>query len=943
MVTRFANNLYLCSRKTLRLPSEALIYQIMKHTLTLLLCLISLTAMAERRSVAQMRSGLTSVMTPERAQRLRPLTLQQLGGTPLERLDNICIMTDAEAGWAVVGRSTDAPSVLAYGDGELRMDELPPAFGYLMEIYNSQLADGSLTASVADVSSTRRVRRRVDYINVSPLLTTAWAQGFPFYNMCPMYENTGARCVTGCVATAMAQVLNFHKLPKTMHGYKTYGYTNKDGHRVNYSFDYANTTFDWANMKDSYSSSTQAQKDAVATLMYACGVGTNMVYHYSESGANPWIGADAINCFMDGIRAEMKEFSEDVMLSELGAGRPIIYSGGSESGGAHCFVIDGCNQSGYYHCNLGWGPGSSGNYLPTNLGNYPKPQSLMRVYPSDEIPTCTPMVDLQGKYAQASHTPATSLQTGQWYVLWNAGRSGSPMSNGIGKDMTNTSLIPSGESTIYNAPQLVRLVSSAGGKYFIQTGLGDYWPDFSQWGGTAGATRNKSNAYTIKPIQPGYYSLRAPSSYVDTNGPGSTLVGWNPQAPTDTVSNSSWKFYPVTILDQPVGPDPKPETLPEFDAAKRYTLRNTGYSQGYLVAVSQDDAHPTLRGVTQDHANGLYPGALYHDEADLENEGAHWRILTESGQQYLQNELTGKYLTHESDQKPYIFTTTKTPIHIAEGAGGTYTFNASTDSKSYLCAATNVENPAAFWEATDAGSVWTVEEAPQPDPLKGVTYTTITSLSELGDPLAAYTLQNTGYSQGYLVATSADDAHPTLRGVTQDHANGLHAGALYHEEADLRSPYSYWQIVLHEGNYYLYNVGAQQFLANEGARSCYVFTSEPKAMRVGLHSNGALWFSSDNDTQSYLCAATHLPNPAAWYTQNDPGSIWLVKRLTAGLDLPTADPFSTTGMDGAPEASPSVRATMYDLQGRAYPAQGHTRGATQQRGLYIMQGRKVVK
>lgn len=863
------------------------------------------------------------------------LSLLLLAGSPAAAWDHLRVETPQEGGWRVVTLG-DAPIVLAFGEQSLDQDHLSPEFCYLLDCYDAALqTDPTL-------QTRNKLRRKVQFSNISTLLRTTWAQNSPYNNMCPLYNGGTSRCVTGCVATAMAQVLNYHQLPKTMRGSKTYGYVNKEGKRVSHSFDYGATTFDWANMKNSYSSfASTASKNAVATLMYACGVATNMNYSPSESGANPWVGADGINCFMDGIRAEYKTFSSDDVLLELQASRPVIFSGTNpNTGGAHCFVIDGARSDGYFHCNLGWGGGNDGYYLPTDMAGYSKSQDIVRLWPSDERPSCTPIAELRDKYALARWEPVTSLEVGRWYALWNAGRAGSPFSQGQGQTVLNTSMLPTGESTIYNAAQLIRLVRRSSGGYYIQTGIGDYWGGMSAWGGECRTTANGSAYFSQASIYPGYWSINVNSQcYVDTNGPGGGIVGWNTAAPTDTVSNSSWRILPVTLSDDEISPSP----LPEFDAAKRYTLRNTGYSQGYLVAVSQDDAHPTLRGVTQDHANGLYPGALYHDEADLEDDGAHWRILTESGQQYLQNVLTGKYLTHEGDQKPYIFTTTKRPIHIAAGAGGTYTFNASTDSKSYLCAATNVENPAAFWEATDEGSIWTVEEAPQPDPLKGVTYATITSLSELGDPLAAYTLQNTGYSQGYLVATSTDDTHPTLRGVTHDHSNGLYSGALYHEEADLRSPLSYWQIVQHEGAYYLYNVGTQQFLSNEGVRTCYVFTSEPKPMRIGLHSGGTLWFSSDNDTQSYLCAATQLPNPAAWYTQNDPGSIWLVKRLTAGLDLPTADPFSTTGIDGAPEASPSIRATMYDLQGRAYPAQGHTRGTTRQRGLYIMQGRKVVK
>lgn len=80
-----------------------------------------------------------------------------------------------------------------------------------------------------------------------------------------MIGNT--RCVTGCVATAMAQVLNYHKLPRTMHGTKTYGYT-LNGTRYTNSFDFGANTFDWNNMNDTYGwLVTNAQKAAVALFL----------------------------------------------------------------------------------------------------------------------------------------------------------------------------------------------------------------------------------------------------------------------------------------------------------------------------------------------------------------------------------------------------------------------------------------------------------------------------------------------------------------------------------------------------------------------------------------------------------------------------------------------------------------------------------------------------
>lgn len=944
-----------------------------KTLILILLGLVSLVASAQRttaparRSPAQLRAALVNAVGTVRAESLSPVVEH----------DAISVLSSAQGGFAVVNHSTHFPAVLAYGDQPFDSANPSPEFLYLMELYEEAIEAAETAANAGALSDAAGDAPQSDeaWTTIAPMLTTKWGQGSPYYNKCPLGADGKSRCITGCVATAMAQVLNYYELPKHMTGRKTYGYLDDKQQRRELSFNYGETTFDWANMHDTYSVSNSAQKDAVATLMLACGVATGMRYTPSESGANTWVGDDGINCFMDGIRADHYAFSTDRVLQELKAGHPVIYSGATSSGGAHCFVIDGCRSDGYFHCNLGWNGSSDGYYLPTDMKGYAaRAQAIECVYPSDYVPTYTPIAELQGKYATASTEAATSVEVGQWYVLWNSGRSGSPMSNGVGNEITNTSIIPSGTSTSLCAPQLIRLQKpSLGSGYYIQTGLGDYFGNFPQYY-SGRATKDGNTSFTISTIQQGYFCIRGSNAvYLDTNGPGGTVVGWNTMPPTDIYSNSSWQIFPVTLSDTDPTAGLGIGAGARFDNDKFYTLKNTGYSQGLLVALTENDANPTLRGVTQNHSSGIYKGAAYHDAVDEYNRGTYWQIITENGKQYLKNYGTGKYLTNGGDKTCYVFTDQKTPINIVLMDDGSYRFNAGSQAESFLCAATQLANPAAFWTYDDAGSIWQVEETEVKRPYTPVTgvvlngqsaslfagsslqleatvspeFATNPELSwtssnaevatvsdgglvralKAGDALITatsidnpscqavfslkvygatakqmmsefadgdvYLIRNVGgagsrYSQGYLVATNpvaTDDSghqYPVLRGVEIEHAQGC-IDSDYKSALDYTSPYSYWQIFTDGSDRYLYNIGVGKFLTNQGNRSCYVFTDEPTPINVTFASNGVFRFNVGTDSQSYLCAATHLRNPAAYWTATDPGSYWSVTAIE-GLD-----------------------------------------------------------
>jgi hypothetical protein len=215
---------------------------------------------------------------------------------------------------------------------------------------------------------------------VGPLVQTKWDQGAP-YNM---YAPGG--CPTGCVATAMAQLMKYWEWPVTGTGEHSY-------YAMGYGEQYANfgaTTYDWDNMIESYNTGgTQEQKEAVATLMYHCGVSVDMMYEPDGSGAYSQDVPVAINNYFSYSEhathiGKSGSYNDWIALLKTNIDQhiPIYYSGQSPDGG-HAFICDGYDVDDLFHFNYGWG-GSGGGYLLIDGENFEYSGSQAIVY--DFIP-----------------------------------------------------------------------------------------------------------------------------------------------------------------------------------------------------------------------------------------------------------------------------------------------------------------------------------------------------------------------------------------------------------------------------------------------------------------------------------------------------------------------------------------------------------------------------
>lgn len=290
----------------------------------------------------------------------------------------IYLFNKAEGGYVVVSADDVAAPVLGYSDsGAIDPQNLPENFAWWLGEYEQ-----AITSAVEAGASPYLSLSRADFTPIQPLMTTLWDQGSPYNLLCPQIGTETT--VTGCVATAMAQVMKYHNWPEQISSDAVFSYNWESGNKL-LSWNAGGVTLDWANMLDTYNAGnyTTAQANAVATLMKACGYSVSMEYDVASkggSGAATIDVGDALIKYFNydkGVTSYFrtwfgKQQWEEMIYNNLRDCGPVLFSGSNPSGG-HAFVCDGYRSDGYFHINWGWSGISNGYFLlnaldPDNQG-----------------------------------------------------------------------------------------------------------------------------------------------------------------------------------------------------------------------------------------------------------------------------------------------------------------------------------------------------------------------------------------------------------------------------------------------------------------------------------------------------------------------------------------------------------------------------------------------
>lgn len=255
------------------------------------------------------------------------------------------------------GDETMGAPLIGYSyTGSIDPSNMPPAMVDMLEAYSTSRVESPVSRAARE--------------NIPPLLSTTWDQSDPYNRLCPEYGDKN--CVTGCAATAIAQVLTHYRYPACPTGTGTALFR---GEQLTLNLD--EHPIDWDNVIYDYTGQfTDAQAEAVANLMRVTGFSISMEYGDMSSGA-------AVNDCILGLTSHMKfdksmrslrhslftdsEWNK-LVYDELAANRPLVYFGFNLMAG-HAFVCDGYDGTNgdYFHINWGWSGLSDGYFLLSNL------------------------------------------------------------------------------------------------------------------------------------------------------------------------------------------------------------------------------------------------------------------------------------------------------------------------------------------------------------------------------------------------------------------------------------------------------------------------------------------------------------------------------------------------------------------------------------------------
>ena len=365
-----------------------------KILLFIFLFVVPCLLFAGNRSEMQMKEAAINALNTNSGNQRRAGSINEI--KEYLTLSKLKIYGYDNGGFAVVTSDDKYESVIGVSSSHFTKT-IPCGFKWWMETVNDNMQNGNVS------EKTMSSRRAPQNTSVAPMITTTWGQGRPYNNNCT-YTHGGDtyQCVTGCVATALAQILNYYRQPAQGTGSISYDVDyNNNEFTITYSEDFSQSTYDWNNMLDSYAAynnttTVDTHTQAVAKLMKDCGVASRMNYGVMESGATLIDAEYALKNYFSYSNSTKYyyrgEYGKDdwlnIIYNELDNGRPILYGGALDDNGTdgHAFVLNGYDSSGNIYINWGW-DGNFDGYFDIDLLNpsthqFNNAQGMLVIIPS---------------------------------------------------------------------------------------------------------------------------------------------------------------------------------------------------------------------------------------------------------------------------------------------------------------------------------------------------------------------------------------------------------------------------------------------------------------------------------------------------------------------------------------------------------------------------------
>ena len=377
----------------------------MRKTLTLFIAsLLALPSFAEDRSEQEMQTIALQALCSSNIQADgAKKAAAKIAVEKYQSLAMVNVYGIKGKGVVFISKDDDMEPVLGISDEDFDVNNMPCSMKWWLNTANKSL----------ETMKAKGITYRTNPMTVSGrpttyFIKTYWNQGTPFNNLCPQIN--GSAAPTGCIATAMAQIMKYYQYPATSKGtgiYSVTTYKDKDDKKGTTKWHKRELghTYQWNAMQSSYGILSDDENDAVATLMADAGAASQMNYSAAASGTIEWYAAKgfaenfrydslAINCLQRDFYTDAEWM--EIVRKEMEAKQPVLYCGSDTNEGGHAFLLDGIQSDGKVHVNWGWGKSGDGwfdvDVLKPNIAGFTGEgfnigQSMVSGFKTQETPS----------------------------------------------------------------------------------------------------------------------------------------------------------------------------------------------------------------------------------------------------------------------------------------------------------------------------------------------------------------------------------------------------------------------------------------------------------------------------------------------------------------------------------------------------------------------------